>query len=83
MTNMELEVSNLSADAKAALKRIQTLRIITKCTNWITVQEQLKVLLTLNDEDARAVAGVIETARLRAREEKDARQKPIFNLGAK
>lgn len=52
----------LSQKAVKALKRIITLKELTRRTGLQTTREQGEVLLALNDEDALSVADAIKTA---------------------
>jgi hypothetical protein len=54
----------LSENAVRALKRIHTLKDLTKLTGLITTREQGEILLTLSNEDALAVANVLKNERV-------------------
>ncbi|HEX8817173.1 MAG TPA: hypothetical protein VF753_16870 [Terriglobales bacterium] len=54
--------NNLTEAARAALKRIYTLRDLTKKTGLATYQKQYEVVLSLGNEDAIAVADVLGTS---------------------
>jgi hypothetical protein len=49
----------LSPDAQTALKRIRTLREITRKTGFQTTDEQFRLLIALPDTDALAVVDLI------------------------
>ena len=49
----------LSTTAQKAVKRIRTLQSLTDKTGLITRDEQIKILLTLDDDDCLAVADAI------------------------
>jgi hypothetical protein len=50
---------DLSKEAQHAVGRIRTLRLLTTKTGLQTREEQFRVLLSLSDEDAIAVADAI------------------------
>lgn len=53
----------LSDPAVKALRRIHTLKALTKKTGMITTREQGEILLALNDDDALVVADALSTER--------------------
>ena len=52
----------LTAEATEVLKRIRTLREVTKRTGFQTTAEQSKILLALNNDDLLAVSAELTKA---------------------
>jgi len=51
--------TTLSTAAQKAIERIRTLRTISQKTGVQTYQEQIRILLTLDNDDALAVADTV------------------------